>query len=114
MRLPDLMADGADASAARSTFDSLVTDAAERERVMRSIGCVCSQLQCHAFQAYNPMVQRTSALYDVLRHGAVQPLNGEEIHAPVRAEGEKYGSKLIQIAVDSDDVLDEVGRELYF
>jgi len=96
------------AAQARTLFAELETDPLERLRLVRRIGCTYCQAQRHGFQAYNPLVQQTAALYDMLLHGEQQPLAAVDIMSPQR----KIESGMVQMAYDSDKILAEAGVEI--
>jgi len=64
---------------ARALLDEYAPTPAAKTQITRKIGCAYCQCQRHGFQAYNPMVQRTAALYDILTHGELQPLYAVDI-----------------------------------
>ena len=96
---------------------ALITDAglseSESTLLIRRLGCLGVQLQRHSYQAYNPVVEKIQALYDIILHGTLQPLESVPIHLPPRAPG-TYKSGLMRLSEEYDDVLDEVGRELHW
>ena len=93
-----------DKANARSLLEELVPDEGERLMVLRRIGCMACQVQRHGFQAYNPMTQRAAALYDVLYHGELQPLDAPDIQSPER---EGYSSRMVKMAYDAQPFLEE-------
>ena len=74
-------------------------------KVVRRLGCLSCQLQRHAFQAYNPLVQKATALYDVLQYGAPQPFVAPRT-APADAVPPEPNptSNLIRLAYDADSL----------
>ena len=68
----------------QALLTSLSPDRLDQILTIRRLGCLYCQAQRHGFQAYNPMVQRTAALYDVLMHGKPQPLAAVDIKSPIR------------------------------
>lgn len=61
-------------------------------------------------QAYQPLLTKLAAVYDVMLYGAPQRLQAEEIYAPKRTE---YVSRLVQMANQAEKV-DEIDVELYW
>merc|ERR1712176_893332 len=105
---------GADFTQARTVLRSVAADEAEQALLIRRIGCIHNQLQRHAFQAYQPMVNKWSALHDVLVLGAPISISPEEISAPP-PQDDAYVSTLMQMAADAEKVLDEdFERPFYF
>ena len=72
----------------------------------------CSQAQRHGFQAYNPFVQRSAALQDILLHGRLLPLSGRDIKAATMANGRPVESRIIKMANDADPIMKEAGVEI--
>ena len=108
MALPDLSSEPAANAQARELLSQLVVDPEERLLVTRRAGCTYCQAQRHGFQAYNPMVQRTAALYDVLLHGQMQSMVACDIKSPPS----QVTSPMIQMAYDADPILKEAGVEI--
>lgn len=106
------MADAAVADATGALAGLGLDDDAAAE-LLRKLGCLSCQASRHAFQAYNPFVQKTAALYDVLRYGRVQPLSPVDIKQPPRAE---YTSNLVKLAVDAEEfaVSQDTSVELFW
>jgi hypothetical protein len=65
-------------------------------------------VQRHGFAAYNPAVQRLAALYDVLLHGAPQPLVAVDIQQKPR----EVSSDLVKVANRAEPILREAGVEI--
>jgi len=93
---------------ARQLLSQTSDDPMARLLLVRRIGCIYCQSQRHGFQAYNPTVQKSAALYDVLLHGTIQPLVGRDIRAPKR----KVTSRMVEMAYDADQVLKDQGVEI--
>lgn len=94
--------------AAATKLDELAPSPAERLAIVRRVGCLYCQAQRHGYQAYNPMVQRTAALYDVLYRGAPQPLDAVDIAQKERP----LTSNLVRMAKDAENVMRENGVEI--
>ena len=96
---------------------NLIVDAGlnelESTLLLRRLGCLGVQLHRHSYQAYNPVVQKIQAVYDLILHGALQPLETVPIHSLPREPG-TYKSGLMRLSEEYDDLLDEVGCELYW
>jgi len=98
----------AEEAKARDLLLNIDTDPEQRLATVRRIGCTYCQAQRHGFQAYNPVVQRMAALYDVLLYGEVKPLVACDIQAPPRTAS----SKMVQVANDADTILQESGIDI--
>jgi len=85
---------------ARAALQAIGLDSEGQQRLIRKLGCLSCQASRHSFQAYNPLVQKTSALYDVLVYGSVQWLSAPDIQQPERSG---YTSNLVKIAVEAED-----------
>jgi len=109
--MPNQVLPGADTQQARGVIDSLGLTADELAQLTRRLGCVSCQASRHAFQAYNPLVQKSAAMYDVLLYGSLQPLNAPDIASPERTE---YTSNLIKIAEDADKQFPEREVEIFW
>lgn len=86
-------------SEARASLEAMGLDADEQQQLIRKLGCLSCQASRHAFQAYNPFVQKSAALYDVLLYGRIRPLAAPDIQSPTRTE---YTSNLVKLAVEAD------------
>jgi len=117
LRLSDPSLTGADTEASLREVRTIVSDASLSESevtlLLRRLGCLGVQLQRHSYQAYNPVVEKIQAIYDLMLHGELQPLETVPIHLTPREPG-TYQSGLMRLSEEYDDVLDEVGRELYW
>lgn len=61
-------------------------------------------------QAYQPLLAKLAAVYDVMLYGTPKRLEMEEIHAPKRTE---FSSGLVEMANQADGN-DDVDIELYW
>ena len=93
----------------RDVLQGLAPSAAERVMLIRRIGCLYCQAQRHGFQAYNPMVQRVAALYDLLYYGEPQPLDPVDTARPEKTE---YESGLVRMAAEAEGVMRDNGVEI--
>ena len=93
---------------ARAMLQEIESDPERALALVRRIGCTYCQAQRHGFQAYNPLVQRSAALADILLHGSVQPLEGRDIKLPPR----EISSRMVQIANDADEALRQANIEI--
>ena len=98
----------ADMTAARAALSDVEPDPTAALGLIRRIGCTYCQAQRHGFQAYNPLVQQSAALADVLLYGAIVPLEGREIQAPKR----EISSRMVQIANDADEAMRQANVEI--
>jgi len=98
----------ADMAAARAALSDVEPDPTAALGLIRRIGCTYCQAQRHGFQAYNPLVQQSAALTDVLLYGAIVPLEGREIQAPKR----EISSRMVQIANDADEAMRQANVEI--
>jgi len=99
LALPNLALPGADAAEAKAAFASLGLGEEEAAQLVRKLGCLSCQATRHAFQAYNPFVQKSAGLFDVLLLGSLQPLTAPDIALPERTE---YTSNLVRLAEEAD------------
>lgn len=67
--LPNQMLPASDPAAARGALQATGLTEEEQQQLIRKLGCLYCQASRHAFQAYNPFVQKTAALHDVLLFG---------------------------------------------
>jgi hypothetical protein len=100
--------DPAQKAKARDLLLNADSDPQQQLAAVRRIGCTYCQAQRHGFQAYNPVVQRMAALYDVLLYGEVQPLVACDIAAPPRAPS----SKMVEVANDSEQIIRDSGLDI--
>ena len=89
--------------------EAVEPEAEEQLRLIRRVGCVAVACQRHAFEAYNPMTQRTAALHDILLHGALQPLDAVDIAERPR---DGFSSKMVKMARDAQPFLDDQNFEI--
>ena len=92
----------------QALLTSLSPDRLDQILTIRRLGCLYCQAQRHGFQAYNPMVQRTAALYDVLMHGKPQPLAAVDIKSPIR----EYTSTMTKMSQQAEGILRDQGVEI--
>jgi len=111
LALPNHALPGADASEAKAALASLGLSTEDTAQLLRKVGCVSCQATRHAFQAYNPLVQKSAALFDVLQFGSVQPLTAPDIALPDRLE---YTSNLVRLAEEADKMDIKRDIELYW
>ena len=86
-------------------------EAEEQLRLIRRVGCVAVACQRHAFEAYNPMTQQAASVYDMLLHGQVRLIEGQDIGY---ASAENFESRLVQMAFDADKSLPPEYRQLFW
>lgn len=113
--LPNFWEPGADLNQARTLLQSVASDEAEQQLIIRRIGCIHNQLQRHAFQAYQPMILKWSALHDVLTLGSPLSIQAEDIEDAPSDKDAPYSSTLMQMAAEAEKNLDDdFERPLFF
>jgi hypothetical protein len=119
LKLPDLsgysllgQGDGPEVRAAAGEAAARLAELAETDAdrllVVRRMGCLYMQATRHSYQAYQPLVQRSAALYDVLLHGKLMPLASVDIASKPR----EPQSESIKMAYRADEILKQQGVEI--
>ena len=88
----------------------LLPDEVDRTLLIRRVGCLYCQAQRHGFGAYNPMVARAAALYDILLYGEMQPLTAVDTKKP---DTDFFNSEsgLVTMAAEAEQLMLEQGEE---
>ena len=76
LAVPNQVLPGAVHAEATGALDATGLGKEEQQQLIRKLGCLSCQASRHSFQAYNPLVQKSAALYDILlrgRHAAPRP-----------------------------------------
>ena len=72
------------------------------------MGCLYAQAVRHSYSAYQPLVQRAAAMYDVLLYGELMPLNAVDIKSKPR----ETESGFVKMARAADPIFEQQGVEI--
>jgi hypothetical protein len=112
IRLPNLaFADPASGAfqTARATLEEIAPESTEALALVRRVGCMYCQAQRQKYKAYQPLVEKTAALYDVLLRGGLKRLEPVDTKMPER-DLTKSDSLMVQTSMQADKTLKRDGN----